>query len=251
MHRFFIDENNILENEKMILNDTEDVKHILKVLRLNEKDQIEVCDGKNNDYIGEIISLSPKEIELKIIEKRQSLTEANIEVTLFQGIPKGSKMELIIQKCTELGIFSIVPVLTNRTVVQLKDQKSEEKKVERWQKISNEAAKQCKRGMIPKIQNPILFEEVLKKLYEYDLCIVPYEKEEEMGLKEVFKKNKDVKKIAIFIGPEGGFEEEEIHKLKEESCISISLGKRILRTETAGFVTLSICMYELGDLGGR
>ncbi|WP_129596757.1 16S rRNA (uracil(1498)-N(3))-methyltransferase [Anaerophilus nitritogenes] len=251
MHRFFADENNILENEKIILDDSEDVKHILKVLRLNEGDQIEVCDGKNHDYIGKIISLSKKKIELKIIEKKTSLTESNIEVTLFQGIPKGSKMELIIQKCTELGIFSVVPVITNRTIVQLKDQKSEEKKVERWQKISNEAAKQCKRGVIPKIENPIFFEELLKQLYEYDLCIVPYEKEKQVGLKEVFKKYKDVKKIAIFIGPEGGFEEEEIYKLKEESAISISLGKRILRTETAGFVTLGICMYELGDLGGR
>ncbi|AOT68530.1 16S rRNA (uracil(1498)-N(3))-methyltransferase [Geosporobacter ferrireducens] len=251
MNRFFVDRKNIIGDQKLIvLDDPEDVKHIIKVLRLAEEDILEVCDGEKGIYIGEILSLSKTKIELKILEKFLSDTEPPIEVTLFQGMPKGTKMEIIIQKCTELGIHSIIPLNTARTVVQLKDKKDEVKKIERWQKIAEEAAKQSKRGVIPQIGLPINFSQLRDVLPLFDLVIIPYEKETVLGLKTLLKEQMSPKKIAVIIGPEGGFEETEIEIAKELGSMSISLGKRILRTETAGFVVLSTLMYELGDLGG-
>ncbi|WZL74626.1 16S rRNA (uracil(1498)-N(3))-methyltransferase [Clostridiaceae bacterium 35-E11] len=251
MHRFFVDKNNVLEDEGMILiNNQDDVKHITKVLRLTEKERVEVCDGDRYDYIGEIISATKTEVRVRIIEKYSSKTEANICITLYQGLPKSAKMDIIVQKCTELGVNQIVPLMTQRTVVQLKDKKSEEKKLERWQKIADEAAKQCKRGILPNISAPITFQQMLKHMSEYDLIVIPYEKEEAIGLKSIIRKNDAFKKVAIIIGPEGGFEEDEVMAAKDAGAVPLTLGPRILRTETAGFVTLSILMYELGDLGG-
>lgn len=251
MHRFFVDKENILETEGMIIiDDKEDVKHIAKVLRLAEGEGIEVCDGHHYAYIGEIIAATKSEVKVSIIDKYRSKTEANISVTLYQGIPKSAKMDLIVQKCTELGVNEIVPLMTQRTIVQLKDKKSEEKKVERWQKIADEAAKQCKRGVLPTVGMPITFEQMLNSMAQYDLVVMPYEKEGTVGLKSIAKINDDLKKIAIIIGPEGGFEEDEVRAAEDVGVVPITLGPRILRTETAGFVTLSILMYELGDLGG-
>jgi 16S rRNA (uracil1498-N3)-methyltransferase len=251
MHRFFVDKKNILEDQKsIVIHDMEDVKHINKVLRLIEGEKLEICDGNNKEYITEIIAIEKSKIYLEILETREGKTEPNIEVTLFQAIPKSTKMDIIIQKCTEVGIKSIIPIFTERTVVQLKDKKSQEKKVERWQKIANEAAKQCKRGMIPQIGLPITFHDMLQAVTQYDLSVIPYEKEACRGLKKLFAGRKNIKKVAIMIGPEGGFEESEIAQAKEADMIPITLGPRILRTETAGLVTLSIFMYEIGDLGG-
>ena len=251
MNRFFIDSKNIIEDQqRAIINDSEDVKHITKVLRLVEEDVLEICDGERGVYTGEILSLSKTKIELKILKKCHSDTEPPIEVTLFQGIPKGTKMEMIIQKCTELGVYSIIPLNTTRTIVQLKDKKDEIKKRERWQKIAEEAAKQSKRGVIPQIGLPIDFSQLSDELSRFDFVIIPYEKETTLGLKAFLREKVGQKKIAIIIGPEGGFEETEIEIARELGSIPITLGKRILRTETAGFVVLSTLMYELGDLGG-
>ncbi|KXG75864.1 16S rRNA (uracil(1498)-N(3))-methyltransferase [Thermotalea metallivorans] len=251
MNRFFVDKQNIVEDRHQIfIDDQDDIKHIEKVLRLKKGDCIEICDGQNMEYIAQIIVLTKKRIELKILEKGTAKTEPPIQVTLFQGIPKAGKMDVIIQKCTELGIRNIVPMMTERTVVQLKDQKAEEKKVERWQKIADEAAKQCKRGVIPQIGLPKAFEEAVGDAREFDLSVIPYEKEGAFGLKHVTETKQSLKKIAIFIGPEGGFEEQEIVRASKAGIIPVTLGPRILRTETAGFVALSILMYALGDLGG-
>jgi len=251
MNRFFADRKNIIEDQQRIfIDDPEDVKHIGKVLRLAEKDIIEICDGENGIYIGEISTISKGKVEVKIQEKKISDTEPPIEVTLFQGIPKGAKMEMIIQKCTELGIHSIIPLNTSRTVVQLKDRKDEIKKIARWQKIAQEAAKQSKRGVIPNVGQPIEFSDLEETLAAFDFAIIPYEKETRIGLKSLLKNKIGQRKIAVIIGPEGGFEEAEIEKAKEFGSVPITLGKRILRTETAGFVVLSTLMYELGDLGG-
>lgn len=251
MNRFFVDRKNIIEDlKRIILDDSEDVKHITKVLRLAEEDILEICDGEKGIYTTKILSLSKTRIELKVLEKFFSDAEPPIEVTLFQGIPKGTKMETIIQKCTELGIHSIIPLNTARTVVQLKGKKEEVKKIERWQKIAEEAAKQSKRGIIPQIGLPINFSQLQAVLPLFDLVIISYEKETELGLRRLLREKSGKKKIAIIIGPEGGFEETEIQLAKELGSMSVSLGKRILRTETAGFVVLSTLMYELGDLGG-
>ncbi|MCT4605285.1 MAG: 16S rRNA (uracil(1498)-N(3))-methyltransferase [Marinisporobacter sp.] len=251
MHRFFVDEKNISEdNKKIIIDDPEDVKHIGKVLRLVEEDCLEICNGNNHEYIGKIISISKTQIILEILEERSSSTEPKIQVTLFQGIPKSSKMDMIIQKCTELGICKIVPLITERTIVQIKDKKAEMKKIQRWQKVADSAAKQCKRGVIPKVTEPISFEKMIEDVSDYDLKIIPYEQEREVGLKNILNDNKEYKKVAIIIGPEGGFEQEEVVKAQNAGVTPITLGSRILRTETAGFVALSIFMYEIGDLGG-
>lgn len=251
MHRFFVDEKNISEeNQKIIINNKEDVKHIGRVLRLSKEDCIEICDGKNHDYIGKIVSLEKSEIIVNILEKGLSKTEPPVNITLFQGIPKSAKMDMIIQKCTELGINKIVPVNTERTIVQLKDKKAEGKKIERWQKVADAAAKQCKRGKIPTIDYPISFEEMINEISEYNLKIIPYEQEENTGIKRLLKSKKGYESIAIIIGPEGGFEKSEIKLAKDNGVIPVTLGPRILRTETAGFVALSILMYEIGDLGG-
>ncbi len=251
MNRFFVDKQNIVEDlQQIMIVDQDDVKHIERVLRLKQGDRVEICDGQNTEYIAEIYSMDKKEIKLSMIEKWSSRTEPPIEITLFQGIPKAAKMDVIIQKCTELGIARIVPVITERTIVQLKDQKSEEKKVERWQKIADEAAKQSKRGIIPQIALPVAFSESVKNGPKFDLAVIPYEKETAVGLKGVLRQRVNAKKVAIYIGPEGGFGEREIEEAKQAGIVPVTLGPRILRTETAGFVALSILMYELGDLGG-
>lgn len=249
MHRFFV--YNINESENNItISDSEDVKHIFKVLRLNPGEKIEICDGQNSEYLCEIQSTSKKEITASIINKIPSKRESDINVDLYQGLPKSAKMDSIIQKCTELGIKSITPLITNRCVSQIKDEKSERKKIERWEKIALSAAKQSKRGIIPSVNNALKFKEALNKFKEYDLVIVAYENEQTRGLKEVLR-NSNYKNCAIIIGPEGGLEIEEVSSIEEIGGLSISLGPRILRTETAGFTALSIIMYEIGDIGGR
>ena len=194
--------------------------------------------------------MDKKEAIVKIIKKLEINNESNIEIHLFQGLPKSSKMDLIVQKATELGVKEITPIITERVIV--KNEIGEFKKIDRYMRIALEACKQSKRSIIPDIKTPLEFDGLLTKLKEMDLILVPYENEEGYGIKNVIKDitEKDIKKIGIIIGPEGGFEESEINILKELGAYIITLGPRILRTETAGFVCISLIMYELGDLGG-
>lgn len=246
MHRFFVDGKNIEDN--MITITGEDVKHIKNVLRLNEGAIISLCDKLGTDYVAQISVLTKEKIICNILETKASNSEPPIEVVLYQGIPKSTKMDLIIQKLTELGVAKIIPVITDRTIVKIQDKKKEEKKLERWNKITEEAAKQSKRGIIPEVCKIITFEEMLNTLKNEKHIIVPYENEENLGIKEALK-NEVSKKVNIIIGPEGGFEEKEIESLKTIGSKIVSLGPRILRTETAGFITSAIVLYELGDLG--
>lgn len=248
MHKFFVSKDNIVGNKCTIEGD--DVKHIYKVLRLKEGEKISInnCEGK--EYIGKLIDINKKEVIIDILEEVEPNNESNIKVHLFQGMPKSTKMDLIAQKNTELGIMSITPIITERVVVK---NDSEFKKVDRWNRIALEACKQSKRSLIPTINTPIEFKELLIKIKDMDLIVVPYENKEGYGIKKLINdvRNTEVKNIAIIIGPEGGFEEEEILKLEEIGAHIVTLGPRILRTETAGFVALSLLMYELGDLGGN
>lgn len=246
MHRFFVDKENIGNQSITIIG--EDVRHIKNVLRLNEEDIITICDKQKTDYITKIVKFNKDEIVCEILGSKTSNSEPPVDVILYQGIPKSTKMDLIIQKSTELGVVKIIPVITERTVVKIQDRKKEEKKLERWQKISEESAKQSKRGIIPEICQILTFDEMLKTLKDNSLTIVPYENEEKVGIKEILK-DKGNKKINIIIGPEGGFEEGEIESLKNIGSKIVSLGPRILRTETAGFTASAIVLYELGDLG--
>lgn len=255
MHRFFVTKNQIDLKEKQIVIEDEDVKHVSKVLRLKPGDLVEICDGMSNEYICEIESINKNDVLLSIIEEKESSKEAPIEVVLYQGIPKAAKMDLIIQKTTELGITEIIPVEMERTIVQFSNDKDKEKKVERWQKIALEAAKQSKRGIVPTIQMPLSFKSAINHSKENQLNIMPYENEDDKGFKDLIKslsseEKSSIKKVGIWIGPEGGLDEEEVVRAIENKIYPITLGPRILRTETAGLVTLSLVMYELGDLGG-
>lgn len=241
MHRFFVDKNKI--NDETVIIDGDDVNHICKVLRLQVGEQIQICNGQGMDYIVVIEQMDKKQVMGSIIEAYQSLGESAVFVTLYQGIPKGSKMDSIIQKCTEMGVSKIVPVITKRTVVKLETKKDEEKKVERWTKIAEEAAKQSKRGIVPEIAMPLHFEQAIEQGILDDLAIIPYELEEENRLKIVLQQYAP-KTLAIFIGPEGGFDEVEVSLAQSKKVIPITLGKRILRTESAGMAVIANAMYQ-------
>ncbi|WHH60424.1 16S rRNA (uracil(1498)-N(3))-methyltransferase [Petroclostridium sp. X23] len=226
----------------------EDVNHIIKVLRFKPNDSIVVCDGNGKDYTACIEEMGKKEVKAVIQKVISSQSEPSIDVTLFQGIPKSGKMEYIIQKNTELGINRIVPVMTQRTVVKIEDKKSLSNKMDRWQKVALEAAKQCNRGRIPKICAPISLEEAIIQMSEMDLSFMPYEKEENNRLRNILSAARGAKTIGVLIGPEGGFDAEEVEKAAQAEVSTVSLGPRILRTETAGAAVLSILMYEMEDI---
>jgi 16S rRNA (uracil1498-N3)-methyltransferase len=247
MHKFFVESKNIYDDNIVITGD--DVNHMVKVLRLRHEEKIQISNGEGAEYICSIQELNKKEVVCNILEASHSNTEANVGITLFQGLPKAQKMELIVQKCVEIGIKKIQPVVTKRVVVKL-ESRDISGKLERWQRIAEEAAKQSNRGIIPKVLHPITFDEAVKQLEAMDLSIVPYEKERAHGLKKLLSKAEGVKDVGVFIGPEGGFEEEEIDICLSRGISPVSLGPRILRTETAGFVAASIILYELGDMGG-
>ncbi|MGO1372271.1 MAG: 16S rRNA (uracil(1498)-N(3))-methyltransferase [Senegalia sp. (in: firmicutes)] len=249
MNRFFVNIDNI-KDENIIIDNKDDLKHIKNVLRLKENEKIEISDGLDNEYIVQIKNITDEFIETLILEKTDIKRESNINITLYQGYPKSSKMEFIIQKATELGVKRIVPIITDRTIVKINNNKKEEKKLERFEKIAFEAAKQSKRGIIPEVPQIMNLESAVKEMQKNNsFIIVPYENENKIYIKEVLKKTKE-KDISIIIGPEGGFSESEIKKLQEIGASIVSLGPRILRTETAGLTLISIIMYQLGDVGG-
>ena len=249
MPKFFVTQDKITENQIII--DTEDVAHISRVLRLGIGDHVTVCDSQGTDYETEIAEMEQKQIVCSITEKRASESEPNIKVTLFQGLPKASKMEYIIQKTTELGISEIVPVKLSRCVVKIDNKQDERKKLDRWQKISEAAAKQSGRGIVPQISEIMTLDEVIKRSKEFDLFFVPYECEEQKTLKEVLLSRSDIKTVGFIIGPEGGFDPAETEKLHESGIDTVTLGKRILRTETAGEAVLAMTMYEIGDINNQ
>ena len=251
MSKFFVKTEQINNNDIVIIGD--DVNHIINVLRMKKTDEIQICNQDTGDnYNAEIVNYSKNEVECKIISKINETTESNVHITLFQGIPKFEKMELIIQKNTEVGIKSIVPVIMERTVVKL-DEKIASKKLERWQKIAEIAAKQSMRDIIPQIGNITKLKDI--DTTEFDAVLVAYENEEHNMLKtELQKLERKIKSnnsseqqydIAIVIGPEGGISEKELVMLAEKNAKFVSLGKRILRTETAGVVMAGNIIYEL------
>ncbi|HEY8803667.1 MAG TPA: 16S rRNA (uracil(1498)-N(3))-methyltransferase [Clostridium sp.] len=248
MHKFFVPKSSIDGNNAII--DGEDVKHIYRVLRLQVGDKVSINNSEGKEYVGEITFIDKKVVNVNLLEENSINNESPIEVYLFQGMPKSTKMDLIVQKNTELGVKAITPIITERVVV--KTDLKEFKKVDRWNRIALEACKQSKRSLVPQINIPIEFDNLLQELKYMDLVVVPYENEEGYGIKKLVENIEKIHiyKVAIVIGPEGGFEESEILKLKEIGANIITLGPRILRTETAGFTCLSLIMYELGDLGG-
>lgn len=243
MPRFFVRTNQINNDNIDIIG--EDVKHIKNVLRKQIGDKIEVCNQNTGDsYKCEIEKFSENEIKTNIIEKLKNIQE-KVQVDIYQGLPKSDKMELIIQKSVELGANAIIPVNMKRCVVKLEG-KDESKKIDRWQKIAESAAKQCGRSFIPEVKHLINVKDICNLINEYDVIIVAYENEKENTLKSELKKlNSENLKIGIVIGPEGGFEESDVNILRENGARIVTLGNRILRTETVALNVLSIVMYEL------
>ena len=245
MQKFFVEENQI-ENDKINIIG-EDVKHISNVLRMQKGEQILIGSKETLEtYLTEIEQIEKEKVVAKIIEKLDTQTESNVEIDLYQGLTKADKMELIIQKTTEIGISKVIPVDMVRCIVKL-DEKDAKKKIERWQKVAEGAAKQSKRSKIPEIKNKIKIKDLENIISQYDAFIVAYEEENEITLKQELKKLREQEKykIGILVGPEGGITKEEIEKLTSYNAKVVTLGKRILRTETAPIVLTSNIIYEL------
>lgn len=243
MHQFFVEPENIQGNKIVITG--EDVNHIKNVLRMKVGDEIAVSNGVDGkEYRCGIVSISEEVLcELRFV--KEDGVELPSKITLFQGLPKADKMELIVQKAVELGVYEIVPVSMGRCIVKL-DEKKQKSKISRWQGIAESAAKQSKRRIVPQVTSVMSMKEACKYASEMDIVLVPYELAEDMPkTRELIEAIKPGQKIGFFIGPEGGFEEMEIALAVEAGAKPITLGKRILRTETAGFTVLSILMYHL------
>lgn len=247
MFQFFIDAGAIRE-DGIHIEDPQSVNHIKNVLRMKPGEKIRFCcEAKEKEYTCSIVSLENEEIFAQIEDIDGESRELPCDLILFQGLPKGDKMELIIQKAVELGARKIVPVATKRSVVKLDDKKAK-KKIERWNLIAESAAKQSKRNRIPEVTSVMKYAEAVKEAQKLEAILIPYEDARGMShTREVIDGMKGKKSIGIFIGPEGGFEDGEVELVREAGGHVITLGHRILRTETAGLTTLSILMYQLEE----
>lgn len=248
MRKFFVKQENVKEDKIEIIGS--DVNHIKNVLRLKIGDQIQICIQETQEnYVCEISAIEKEVVQTKILEKIDGVAEGNIELHIFQGLPKADKMELILQKGTELGVSKFIPVAFRRSIVKLAG-KDEVKKIERWQKIAEVAAKQAKRDFVPKVESVKKVKEICNLANEYDLLLLAYEEETENLIKNELlniKHTKETLKIAVIVGPEGGIEKEEVEILQKAGAKVVSLGKRILRTETVALQVSSIIMYELEE----
>ena len=243
MYHFFVTPEQVKDAEIRIVGS--DVNHIKNVLRMKNGEELQISDGNNKKYLCEIASMTSDEVCLQIKEELMSDTELPSKIYLFQGLPKSDKMELIVQKAVELGVYEIIPVATKRAVVKLDDKKAD-KKVERWNSIAESGAKQSGRNVIPKVQRVMSFKEAIQYAKTLDVVLIPYELAEGMDeTRKVVEAILPGQSIGVFIGPEGGFETVEVDCAIESGAKVITLGKRILRTETAGLTTLSILMYHL------
>ena len=242
MHRFYADDRGVTGDIAFLCE--EDARHATRVLRMREGEVCELfADGKR--FSGEIASIG-EDVEVRITGEMPS-TEAKLRITLYQGLPKADKMELIVQKSVELGACAVVPVAMSRCVVQL-DAKDGRKKQERWQKIAREACKQSGRCEMMQVSEPISFKQLLAKLPQHQAAIVPWEDARGYSLARFHGEHPDITDLAIVIGPEGGMSEDEIARMKEASCQSVTLGPRILRTETAGLCAMSALFCLYGDM---
>lgn len=243
MQRFFVTPDQVGEDK--ILIQGSDVNHMKNVLRMRPGEEVMVSDGNNRQYRCRVEDYPDGEAVLAILEAGLVDTELPSRIYLFQGLPKQEKMELIVQKAVELGVCQVIPVQTRRCVVKL-DAKKAAKKVQRWQQIAESAAKQAGRGYIPVVSEVMTFQEALAFSETLDIRLIPYELADGMeGTRKSLDGIRPGQSVGIFIGPEGGFEKEEVSRAVEAGAMPITLGKRILRTETAGIAVLSILMYRL------
>lgn len=245
MYRFYVNKEDI--NGSHIYIKGADVNHIKNVLRLEKGDWIIACDGDGIDYVSRIKETDSHVVSLDIEKVYNSDTELSTRLVLFQGLPKGDKMELIIQKTVELGVSEIFPVITKRCVVKLSEDKAL-KKQKRWQAIAEAAAKQSGRGIIPKVKTPVTLQKAFDIAASLEYNMIPYELADEIdNSRKIVSEACSKKSAGIFIGPEGGFEKEEIAQAISHKIHPVTLGKRILRTETAGMAFISILMFAMQD----
>lgn len=245
MHRFFAEPGQIGEKEIVITG--ADVNHIRNVLRMRADEEVLIADGQGAEYRCKLTDLGENEVRAQILWKLDGNAELASAITLFQGLPKSDKMDLIVQKCVELGVDRIVPVSTKRAVVKL-DAKKEQTRLKRWNTISESAAKQSGRGVIPEVSGVMSFGKALEEAKKLDVLLIPYERAEHMTeTRRVMGEIRPGQSVGIFIGPEGGFEESEVEEAVAAGAKAITLGKRILRTETAGLAVLAMLGYLLEE----
>lgn len=243
MHHFFVTPQQI-SGDKIRL-EGGDVNHMKNVLRMKLHEKAEISDGESRTYLCEVEAYEEDVAVLHILEEMEADTEPASKLYLFQGLPKSDKMELIVQKAVELGVYQVIPVAMKRSVVRLDDKKAA-KKADRWNSIAESAAKQAGRSRIPEVTMPLSYNEALKMAEELDVTLLPYELAGGMEVtREVIRQIKSGQSVGIFIGPEGGFEPEEVDAAVSMGAKVITLGRRILRTETAGLATLAVLMFEL------
>ena len=245
MQRFFVEPYQVLEEEHRITLTGPDLNHMKNVLRMRIGEDVWISDGSEKEYHCTIEEFQEDSAVLHILYAQESQYELPSRIYLFQGLPKGDKMELIVQKAVELGVYGIVPFAAKRSVVRLDEKKAGKKQI-RWQAIAKGAAEQSGRGLIPEVETVKTYAEALEFAKELDVILVPYELEEGMkATMSIIEAIRPGQSVGIFIGPEGGFEEQEIGQARNAGAVPVTLGRRILRTETAGITTLSILMYHL------
>ncbi len=243
MYHFFVEQRNITEKE--IILEGGDVNHIGNVLRMKRGEKLLLSSGDNMDYLCEIEEITESQVRTRILEAQEKSHELPCKIVLFQGLPKADKMELIIQKCVELGVYQIIPVAMKRCVVRLDDKKSDSR-VKRWNAISESAAKQSKRSIIPEVKPVMSYSEAVSYAAGLDMVLLPYECADGMAhTRQVISQIKDKMSVGIFIGPEGGYDLGELELGKKAGFQVITLGPRILRTETAGMMLLSVIGFHM------
>ena len=246
MRRFFLEKNRVKESKATIRGS--EAKHIGRVLRLGVGDTLYLLDENGWEYKAEIISKSSKLVEVELLKKSPPRDDSSIIVVLGQALPKAKKMDFIVQKATELGVSTIIPFFSERTIPSLDDKQLKKRRI-RWKRIAAEATKQCGRLVVPQIEEMLPFKEILKEWSDNSLKIILWEDEKNIKLKQVLSENQPHQKVIILIGPEGGFTAEEVDMARQAGFKSVSLGKYILRTETVGLCLLNILQYEWGELG--
>lgn len=247
MARFFVSPDQVKSGHITISGP--DVRHITRVLRMGAGDIITVLDGEGKAYEARIENISRDRVRCEVLEQGQAGGEPPIRVTLVQGISKGEKMDLVMQKGTELGVTSIIPVICRYSVVKMSPRKAAERR-DRWQRIAVEAAKQCRRSVVPRVATPTTWQEALEDIPDGAVALMPYEGETDRKIRDVLRELNAPTEIFIFIGPEGGIHPEEFEQAQWRGVIPVTLGSRILRTETAGLAASTMVLYEWGDLGG-
>ena len=249
MPKFFIEstQNDDFDNGPLTITG-DDAAHISRVLRMKPGEHLTVCNCRGFDFICEILEIRPETVQLKVLERQRSLTEPSVAVTLYQGLPKGDKMDFIVQKSVELGVTRIVPVITLRSVSR-PDAKSLGRKAERWNRIAAEAAKQCGRGILPEVRPVVGFEDAIGIMASHNIALMLYE-QNGGSLSDHFAnlQSAPLRSIGVLIGPEGGFDTAEADYARSHGITTAGMGPRILRTETAPLCALSVIMYATNNL---